>query len=146
MRYLTGRNWDPNRTQFSELVTKKFLTQWRSEIDFVITSVILDQIQSDTSHKNFLSGDFFQSMFLDLPTQEETVDIKCKFPMGKSAGYDNIPMSIIKRSINSIFSPLTHIVNLSIIHGVVSNELKFALVVPIFKSGDKALIKILKYI
>ena len=140
MRYLTATNWDPNRTQFSfsGLVTKKFLTQWRSEIDFVITSVILDLIQSDTSHKNFLSGDFSQSMFLDLPTQEETVDI-CKFPTGKSAGYDNIPTSIIKRSINSIFSPLTHIVNLSIIHGVVPNELKFALVVPIFKSGDKAL-------
>ena len=109
-------------------MTKKFLTQWR-----------LDQIQSDTSHKNFLSGDFSQSMFLDLPTQEETVDIKCKFPTGKSAGYDNIPMSIIKRSINSIFSPLTHIVNLSIVHGIVPNELKIARVVPIFKSGDKAL-------
>ena len=30
------------------------------------------------------------------------------FPAGKSAGYDNIPMAIIKRSINSISSPLTH--------------------------------------
>ena len=48
-------------------------------------------------------------------------------------------MSIIKRSINSIFSPLTHIVNFSIIHGIVPNELKIARVVPIFKSGDKAL-------
>ena len=62
-----------------------------------------------------------------------------QFPAGKSAGYDNIPMAIIKRSINSISSPLTHIVNLSIIHGIVPNELKFARVVPIFKSGDKAL-------
>ena len=76
-------------------------------------------------------------MFLDLPTQEETVDIICKFPTGKSAGYDKIPMSIIKRSINSIFSP--HIVNLSIIHGIVPNELKIVRVVSIFKSGDKAL-------
>ena len=41
-----------------------------------------------TSHKNFLSGDFSQSMFIDLPTQEEIVDILCKFPTGKSAGYD----------------------------------------------------------
>ena len=55
-------------------------------------------------------------------TQEEIVDIACKFPAGKSAGYDNIPMSIIKRSISSISSPLTHIVNLSIIHGIVPNE------------------------
>ena len=57
----------------------------------------------------------------------------------KSAGYDNIPMSIIKRSICSISSPLTHIVNLSITHGIVPDELKIARVVPIFKSGDKAL-------
>ena len=48
-------------------------------------------------------------------------------------------MSIIKRSINSISSPLTHLINLSIIHGIVPNDLKIARVVPIFKSGDKAL-------
>ena len=97
------------------------------------------RIQSATSHKDFLSGDFSHSMFLDLATQEEIIDTTCKFPAGKSAGYDNIPMAIIKRSINSISSPLTHIVNLSIIHSIVPNELKIARVVPIFKSGDKAL-------
>ena len=97
------------------------------------------RIQSATLHKNFLFGDFPQSMFLNLATQEEIVDIACKFPAGKSAGYDNIPMSIIKRSIGSISSPLTHIINLSIIHGIVPDELKIARVVPIFKSGDKAL-------
>ena len=48
-------------------------------------------------------------------------------------------MSIIKRSISSISSPLKHIVNLSIIQGIVPNELKIARVVPIFKSGHKAL-------
>ena len=67
------------------------------------------------------------------------MDIACKFPAGKSAGYDNIPMSIIKRSIGSISSALTHIINLSIIHGIVPDELKIACVVPIFKSGDEAL-------
>ena len=97
------------------------------------------RLQSATSHKNFLFGDVPQSMFLNLATQEEIVDIACKFPAGKSSGCDNIPMSIIKRSIGSISSPLTHIVNLSIIHGIVPNELKIARVVPIFKSCDKAL-------
>ena len=63
------------------------------------------RIQSATSHNNFLSGDFSQSLFLDLATQEEIIDAACKFPVGKSAGYDNIPMSIMKRSINSISSP-----------------------------------------
>ena len=89
------------------------------------------QIQSATSHENFLFGDFPQSMFLNLATQEDIVDIACTFPVGKSAGYDNIPMSIIKRSIGSISSPLTHIINLSIIHGIVPDELKISFVVPI---------------
>ena len=62
------------------------------------------RIQSVTSHKNFLLGVFLQSMFLNLATQEEIVDIACTFPAGKSAGYDNSPMSIIKRSIGSISS------------------------------------------
>ena len=97
------------------------------------------RIQSATSHKDFLSGDFSQSMFLDLATQEEILDTTYKFPAGKSAGYDNIPMSIIKRSINSISSPLKQIVNLSIIHGIVPNRMKIARGVPIFKSGDTAL-------
>ena len=89
------------------------------------------QIQSATSHENFLFGDFPQSMFLNLATQEDIVDIACTFPVGKSAGYDNIPMSIIKRSIGSISSPLTHIINLSIIHGIVPDELKISFVIPI---------------
>lgn len=55
------------------------------------------RIQSATSHKNFLSCDFSQSMFLDFATQEEIVDITCKLPTGKSARYGNIPVSIIKR-------------------------------------------------
>ena len=78
-------------------------------------------------------------MFLNLATQEEIVDIVCTFPAGKSAGYDNIFMSIIKPSTGSISSPLTHIINLSIIHGIVPDDLKIARVIPIFKSGDKAL-------
>ena len=96
------------------------------------------RIQSATLHKNFLFRDFPQSTFLNLATQEEIVDIACTFPAGTLAGYDNIPMSIIKRSIGSISSPLTHIINLSIIHGIVPGEF-VARVVPIFKSGDKTL-------
>ena len=36
--------------------------------------------------------------------------------------------------------PITHVMNLSIINGVVPNELKVAKVVPIYKSGDRRLI------
>ena len=96
-------------------------------------------IQSSTSHKTFLSGTFNQSIFLDLATEEEIITIANQFQSGKAAGHDNIPMSIIKQSINLISAPLTHIVNLSIMHGIVPDQMKIARVVPIFKAGDKSI-------
>ena len=91
-------------------------------------------IQSSTSHKTFLSGTFNESIFLDLATEEEIITIANQFQSGKAAGHDNIPMSIIKQSINLISAPLTHIVNLSIMHGIVPDQMKIARVVPIFKA------------
>ena len=49
---------------------------------------------------------------------------------GKAAGYDNIPMSIIKESIQIISEPLAHIINLSIAYGIVPDQMKIARVVP----------------
>ena len=48
-------------------------------------------------------------------------------------------MSIIKQSINLISAPLTHIVNLSIMHGILPDQMKVARVVPISKAGDKSI-------
>ena len=46
-------------------------------------------------------------------------------------------MSIIKQSINAISQPLTHIINLSITHGIVPDEMKIARVIPLFKAEDR---------
>ena len=51
-------------------------------------------------------------------------------------GYDRIPMSVIKQSINLISIHIAHIMNLSINHGIVPDEMKIARVTPLFKSGD----------
>ena len=61
------------------------------------------------------------------------------FLPGKAAGYDKIPMSVIKESILLVSEPLTHIINLSIEHGIVLDEMKIAHVIPIFKSDDQSL-------
>ena len=45
----------------------------------------------------------------------------------------------VKESINYISEPLTYIINLSINTGVVPDQMEFALVLPLFKSGDKRL-------
>ena len=66
------------------------------------------------------------------------VEIANTFATGKAVGYDGIPMSIIKQSINIISAPLAHVFNLSINHGIVPDEMKVVRVIPLFKSGDSS--------
>ena len=54
----------------------------------------------------------------------------------KSTGYDNIPARFLKDGVNSIDTPLTYIMNLSMEKNTVPNELKVARVVPLYKKGD----------
>ena len=48
-------------------------------------------------------------------------------------------MTVIKEPILLVSEPLTHIINLSIQHGIVPDEMKIARVIPIFKSDDQSL-------
>ena len=57
-----------------------------------------------------------------------------------SAGYDEMPASILKKCIDEYITPITYLVNLSIRQGTFPNELKLAKVIPIFKSGNQQLI------
>ena len=96
-------------------------------------------IQSSASHRSFLNGSFTQSIFFNPTTQDEIAEIAKTFLPGKAAGYDQIPMTVIKESILLVSEPLTHIINLSIQHGIVPDEMKIARVIPIFKSDDQSL-------
>ena len=79
---------------------------------------------SPCSHKDFLSGAFLESIFSNPTTEDEIITIAQSFVSGKAAGYDSIPMSIIKESIHIISEPLAHIINLSIAHGIVPDQMK----------------------
>lgn len=89
--------------------------------------------------KSFLSGEFLNSIFLDAVTENEIIEITTGFQSGKAIGYDKISMSVIKLSINFISKPLTHIINLSLTHGIVPDQMKIARVIPLYKSDDKAI-------
>ena len=54
----------------------------------------------------------------------------------KASGVDNIPMRIIKLSIDIIVEPLTEIIHLSLVSRSFPDTLKIAKVLPIFKTGD----------
>jgi hypothetical protein len=54
-----------------------------------------------------------------------------------SYGYDEISTKILKLSANYICSPLTHILNKSILSGIFPDRMKYLIVQPICKKGDK---------
>ena len=54
-----------------------------------------------------------------------------------ASGNDELPASILKQCTDSYLEPLTHLINLSISLGIVSDELKVARVIPILKGEDK---------
>ena len=54
-----------------------------------------------------------------------------------SSGYDDINTKIIEKTAKEISKPLTHILNLSFSTGIVPDNLKIALITPIFKSNEK---------
>ena len=56
-----------------------------------------------------------------------------------AAGYDDLSSKVIKYGLNYILKPLTHIINRSLITGIVPSKLKIARVTPIFKNGSKHL-------
>ena len=55
----------------------------------------------------------------------------------KSSGYDEIPPKLVKNISKHIVKPLTYIYNQSFLTGVIPNDLKIALVTPVFKANDK---------
>ena len=122
---------------------RKFLTRWKLWTNSAfVTNLgpnLAQGITSTASHNDYLFGNFPQSIFFNLETEHEVIDIASMFQWGKAASYDNISMSVIEQSINCISAPLTHIINLSITHGIFPNEMKIARVLPLFESGDKAL-------
>jgi hypothetical protein len=54
-----------------------------------------------------------------------------------SAGYDGISSRIIKHCMNAVSRPINHICNASLNEGVFPDRLKYAIVKPIHKKGDK---------
>ena len=88
---------------------------------------------------SYISSVIPDSIFLESVDESEIVII-CRNLKVSSAGWDQILPKVVKLTYHNFIVPITHVMNLSIIHGVVPTELKLAKVVPIYKSGDRGLI------
>ena len=96
---------------------------------------------TDVNLSTYLNVPNQQSMFLDPVTTLDIVDIANKIRTKTSIDKNNISTKLLKKSIGKISEPLTHIVNLSLSTGVFPQDMKIAKVIPIYKSGEKNLLK-----
>ena len=77
------------------------------------------------------------SIFLDGVTEkEEEIEIST-LNSNKSCGHDEIPPKLVKQISKHIIKPLTYIFNQSLTTGVIPDDLKIALVTPIYKANSK---------
>ena len=69
-------------------------------------------------------------------SEEKVLKYFLKLGANKATGLDGIPARFIKDSAIIVTVPIAHIINLSMITGVVPADLKSARVVPLFKKND----------
>ena len=77
------------------------------------------------------------TVFLKPVIETEVLTNVKKFKEKKSMSYDEVKMKTVKSIIHCIVVPLTHIFNRSIRTGILTERLKLAKVIPIFKSGNR---------
>ena len=70
------------------------------------------------------------------PVVDEEVQSIIKSLKDSSAGWDIISARVVKTTYSSCITPLTHILNISLLNGVFPSELKIARVIPPFKYGE----------
>lgn len=115
----------------------KFFTQIASKLVdmlprpgqlFDVVSISFKNLYSKISPDSFQLAEVGEDFVLD---ELNNLDIS------KSTGLDGVPARFIKDAADVIKGPITYIVNLSIISGVVPNEMKLAKVKPLYKKKSR---------
>lgn len=77
-----------------------------------------------------------RSFFLFEITADEVIRTAKAMENKGSFGYDEIPMTVIKRSIEIVAKPVAHIMYIAFRDGIFPRSLKVAVVKPLFKKGN----------
>jgi hypothetical protein len=70
-------------------------------------------------------------------TSKEIEKVIASFPSKNSTGYDEISMKTLKLSAPFISSPLCYIFNNAVLYGKFPTRMKYSIIIPIHKKGDK---------
>lgn len=107
--------------------------------DFFINMTNKPKSLDSKTHINYKHTitDISDSIYLT-PTNEDSVyKIINSLNSTNSTGYDDINTKILKLCSRYLSRPLTHIINLSLFQGLFPTRLKFSIVKPLYKKGDK---------
>lgn len=99
-----------------------------------IPSLLLEQLDEITYSDSLTIN---KASIIEKETDcQEVIEIVNRLRNKWSSGDDGIPTALIKKSIVGVVEPLTYIINNSLKYGIFPNNLKLALVKPVFKKGD----------
>ena len=91
---------------------------------------------SSSSYHKYLKVENSNSIFITPTTESEIQDILSNLKNTKASGSLDLPVIVLKQFGNFISPPLTHLINQSLVTGIVPQNMKIASISPIFKTGD----------
>ena len=97
--------------------------------------------ESNKNFTDYLRNPQLNSMFMETIDEYQVLEIVNKLKPKMSSGHDDIPTKIVKQSILNILAPLTHVINRSLLTGIIPKDLKLAKVIPIYKSSSREELK-----
>ena len=138
---LMGQN-KKNKSAIDELVTDQGTLCSLTEIAEALNihfSTIGGKINSELPPStmdplSYLNETFTQSMFMLPATESEIAKSIINLKIG-SPGPDQFPSILFKENADHLIQPITHLVNMSLMQGVVPSKLKQANVTPVPKGG-----------
>jgi hypothetical protein len=99
-----------------------------------------NSIDNTTTFNEYLSTTqfpIFPTISCSPVSTNEIINITKKLKTTYSYGYDEVPIKILKHSIQYIVSPLVYIINRSLTTGIFHDRLKFAVIIPIYKKATR---------
>jgi hypothetical protein len=91
---------------------------------------------SKTNFDKYLTNSYKRSFFINPITKDELENEINNLNSKKSLGYDGISSQVIKAIATDISELLSHIFNLTFLSGTIPDDLKIAVVTPIFKANE----------
>lgn len=136
IKEITGKNRDCSEIQLegnAEIIANNFNSFLVNEIPNMVQNVQRD------SYGCIIPND--KSMFLEPVSPDEVCELADQIKNKHSSGIDEIPTSLIKMSVSELRDVLCFIINNSFKFGIFPNQLKTALIKPLYKNGDPQIMK-----